>query len=264
MTLAPTLGPMVRQLGASLVEVADRLAKAGFAAAQLDATLPGVRPRELSPLARRDLAGSMTRRGVQLAGIDLFIPRKDFLDDQKMDRAMAAALAGIELAGDLGRIPLSLPLPVKQMDSSARGTLVEAADGRGVTLAIHAEDQLDALSEWIKAVDRPALGMAIDPAAVLARQADADELIHRHSAQLVVARLSDFSITAGGSAQDDAATGLRCIVGQGELSVPSYRIALDLAKARRGPVVLDLRNMENVLAAAVAGKKAWEDAAFGG
>ncbi len=263
LSLAPTAGPVVRQLSLPLADVAQRLAQAGFGSIQLDATLPGIRPRELSPTARRDLLAVLTRRGLALAGVDLFIPRKDFLDAQKIDKAVHAALAGIELAADLGRAPLSIPLPVKQMDKPALETLLEAADGRGVTLAIHAEDQLDALSAWIAEVDAPIAGIAIDPAALLAQSADPDAVIHQHAKRLAVARLSDFTITGGGGDDDQsAATGLRCIVGQGELSVPSYRIALDLATHRRGPVVLDLRNMENTLQAAAVAKKAWENAAF--
>lgn len=273
LTLAPTVGPVVRQLGISLVKVIDQFSAAGFQSVQLDASLSGIRPRELSPVARRDLLGTLTRRGMLLAGVDLFIPRKDFLDGSLVDKAMAAALAGIELAADLGRVPLSLPVPVNKMDSSALSTLVEAADGRGVSLAIHAEDQLKALSEWITRVDLPCLGMALDPAAVLARSKPAEDVVNAHAKKLIVARLSDFTITGGGDDDEDTsdhnqnnsqsnATGLRCIVGQGELNLLAYRIALDLAQSRHGSVVFDLRNMENVMQAAAAGKAAWDDASF--
>lgn len=270
LTLAPTAGPIVRQLGLPLVKVLDQLVKLGFAAVQLDATLSGIRPRDLSPVARRDLAGTCNRRGLRLAGLDLFIPRKDFLDGSKVDRAMNAALAGIELAADLGRVPLSLPVPVSKLDSATLAALVEAADGRGVALAVHAEDQLQALNEWINKVDLPCLGVALDPAAILARSKAAEDVVNANAQKLFVARLSDFTITGGGDDDDDDqnrsrpnATGLRCAIGQGELNLLAYRIALDLATARRGPVVLDLRNMENVIQAAEAGKTAWDDAAFG-
>ena len=270
LTLAPTAGPVVRQLGLPLTKVVDKISAAGFSAVQLDATLSGVRPRELSPVARRDLMGTIRRRGMVLAGLDLFIPRKDFLDNSQVDRAMSAALAGIELAADLGRVPLSLPVPVSKMDSASLATLVEAADGRGVTLAVHAEDQIKALDEWITKVDLPCLGMALDPAAVLARSKPADDMVNTYAKKLRVARLSDFTITGGGDDDDQNdtsvanATGLRCIVGEGELNLLGYRIALDLANARLGPVVLDLRNMENVMKAAAAAKTAWDDAAFNG
>lgn len=254
LSLAPTLGPLVRQTGRKLAQVTAELAKAGFGAAQLDITLPGVRPRELSDTGRKDLRGMFARQGLLLAGLDLFIPRKDFVDEAKLDRAMAAALAGIELAGDLGRLPLSLPLPVKQMDTAARAQLVEAAHGRGVTLAVHAEEQLEDLAKWVEEVDLPELGIALDAAAAQHHAADdkpVDQLVHRYSKRLKVARLSDIT--------DE---GLRCAVGQGVIDLPMLRLALDLAQARRGPVVLDLRNMEHAWQAALAGKEAWDDAAM--
>jgi len=263
LTLAPTVGPVVRQLALPLADITQKLAQTGFGSIQLDATLPGIRPRELSTSGRRDLLAMLRRRGVTLAGLDLFIPRKDFLDSQKVERATEAALAGIELAADLGRVPLSIPLPIKQIDPAVLDVLLQGADGRGVTLAIHAEDQLPELSAWLTKVDQAIAGIAIDPAAILAQGADADQVIHQHASRLAVARLSDFTITGGGDEDGDGhATGLRCIVGQGELSVPSYRIALDLATARKGPVVLDLRNMENTLQAAMSARKAWDNAGF--
>jgi sugar phosphate isomerase/epimerase len=259
--LAPTVGPAVRQSGLSLSKVLDQFTKAGFASVQLDATLPGLRPRELSGQGRRDLLGLFKRRDMILAGLDLFIPRRDLLDKAKVDRAMSAILAGIELAADLGRQLLSLALPVNELSEPTLATIVEAADARGVTLAVHAEDQLQALRDWVTRVDLPVLGMGMDPAGVLAHHDTADEMVHRHARKLVGARLSDFQVTGGGN--DASRSGLRCQVGQGELNLPDYRLALELATGRHGPVVLDLRQMENVMLAATQGKEAWDTATPG-
>lgn len=251
LSLAPTLGPLTRQTGRSITQLLPWLVNEGFTTAQLDITLPGLRPRELSDTGRRDLRATFARQNMTIAGLDLFIPRKDFLEDAKIDRATAAALAGIELAADLGRVPISIPLPIDEMDTSARAQLVDAAQGRGVPLAIHAEDKLDKLASWLDEVDQSLVGIALDTAALLAHHPQPDAVIHKYNKKLLVARLSDLSDQ-----------GLRCVVGQGTLDTMLLRLALDLAQNRKGPIVLDLRNMENTLHAATAGKAAWDNAAL--
>ena len=238
LTLAPTIGPVVQQAAGANGTVrgaVDLLVRHGFRAVQLDASLAGVRPRDLSVRARRDLLGLFTRQGIMLAGVDLFIPRRHFLDGNLVDRAMSATLAAIELAADLGRVALSIALPADGLAEDSRSALVQAADGHGIRLAVHAEDQLDALQKWADSVDLPVLGVGIDPAALLGGGLDPARQVHRLSTRLAVARVSDVSAPTGG--------GIRCEVGRGELDVTGYRIAVDLARQRSGPVVLDLRGL---------------------
>lgn len=266
LTLAPTIRPVVKQTDGTVRTAIDQLVRAGFKSVQLDATLPGIRPRDLDQRARRDLLSVLLRQSMTLAGLDLFIPRRDFVEPEKIDRAMTAAMAAISLAADLGRVPLSLSLPVKTMSEDLRSSLVEAADGHGIRLAIHAEEQFDALLAWVETVDLPALGAAVDPAAVLVQGQNPASAVNRLKKHLAVARLSDVSGSSGrnGSAESEAeaAGGLRCAVGEGDLDVIEYRVALDLAAGRTGPVVLDLRGMENPLHAAAQAQQAWGKAAF--
>lgn len=250
--LAPTIGPMVREAGQSVRTAIEAVAGAGFAAVQMDATLAGLRPRELDERARQDLLALLRRRDLPLAGWDLFIPRKHYLESDMMDRAMQATIAAIELAADTGRVPLSLQLPIGKLAADARQTIIEAADARGVRLAIHAEDQLDAQEAWLADADITALGVAIDPATAIAQKLDPAELVHRFARRLAVARLSDAP----------ASGGERCPVGQGELDIADYRVAVDLAVARAGPIVLDLRGLSNPLTAAATARTAWNRAAF--
>lgn len=271
LTLAPTLRPIARQFDGTVRTAIDRLADAGFRAVQLDGTLPGIRPRDLDQRGRRDLIGVLTRRGMTLAGIDLFLPRRHFLETENIDRAMAASVAAISLAADLGRVPVSISLPVKSLGDDARKAIVEAADGHGVRLAIHAEDAIDELAAWVDRLDLHALGIGIDPAAVLASGKVGDgagndpvKILHRLGRRVAVARLDDLA-GADSDASDDegiCGAGYRCVLGEGDLDVLSYRIALDLAAGRTGPVVLDLRGLENPLAGALAAHKTWEGAAF--
>jgi sugar phosphate isomerase/epimerase len=266
LTLAPTIGPLVHPepTGDGTIRSAlARLAGAGFSAVELDASLPGIRPRELGPRARRDLTALLSRAGLRLAGLELFIPRRHYTQPEHIDRALTATTAAIELAADLGRVPVSLALPVAGMSSDARDALVACADGRGVPLAVHAEDDLEALLTWITRVDLPVLGAGLDPCSVLGSGHDPGAIAQRLGPRLTVARLSDM-IGAPEATKDSAPTvaGVRCPVGQGDLDLVKYRIDVDLAGARSGPVVLDLRGLPDPLGAATAARHAWEHAAF--
>ncbi len=249
LSLAPAVGPVVRQTGRSLRAGVEQLAAAGFRSVQLDATLPGIRPRELNQRARQDLAAMLTRAGAGVAGIDLFIPRDHFAKPDHVDRAMAAATAAIGLAADLGRVPLSIPLPVAKLDESLRSALIEAADAHDVALAVYAEDDLDPLLAWVRDVDLPALGAALDPATLLAQKLDPSQCVHQFGPHLRTARLSDWSPPD------------RCAPGEGDLDMVAYRVAMDLATNRRGPVVLDVRGLPQPVQAAAAALQRWDAAA---
>lgn len=256
MSTAPTVGPIVRQLGVDFRTALQRLANTGIGALQLDATLRGMRPRELDGSARRNLKALLTRSDIRLAGIDQFLPRRHFLDPAEQDRAVHATLAALELAADLGRVPLSIAVPVAEAPKEILDALAEAADARGQPLAIHAEDQFDALESWLQRVDQPVIGASIDPAAIIATGQDALAATHRLGPRLLVGRLSDISDTA-------AAGGLRCAAGEGLLNLHGYRVALDLCSSRLGPVVVDVRGVVNPTETATQSIQAWEDATFG-
>lgn len=197
------------------------------------------------------------RAGVVLAGVDFFIPRAHLLGADHVDRAVAATLAAIELAADLGRVPVSLALPVAKAAAEVKEAIVVAAEGHKVALAVHAEDELDKLVEWLDQVDLPELGAGLDPAAALAAGLDPAGTTHKLARRLVVARLGDWG---GGSSRADA---FRQPVGQGELDVVGYRVAVELAQKRRGPVVADLRGTPDPLSAVRAAMAAWRAAGPG-
>ncbi len=260
LALAPTLRPLVRHRGQGVRQVVDALASSGFEAIQLDAGLAGMRPRELDKRARQDLLAMLARRSMRAGGVDLFIPRQHLLDLQTLDRAVEAMLEAVELAADLGRVPLSTALPVRKMQTGqsaeALAEIVAAAEGRGVGLSVHAEDMLEPLKQWLNEVDLPVVGAGIDAAALLGGDVDPAQTIHHLGPRLMTARLSDASTafgTGGGA--------VRCTVGEGELDLLSFRLALDMAPARQGPVILDLRGLEAPWQAAETAHSRWKDAA---
>lgn len=104
----PPLACTLRGLAAHALAPADSargllgwLARAGAKAAALDATHPELRPRSLDRSARRDLAATLRRAQLALAGIDIFVPAAHLAEPATADRALAAILRAIELAGEL-------------------------------------------------------------------------------------------------------------------------------------------------------------------
>jgi len=252
LTLAPTITPIVRATDGTVKTALSRIAEAGFRCVQLDATLSGIRPRELDATARRDLVATTRRAGLVIGGLDLFIPRDHYIDAAHVDRATQATLAAVQLAGDLGRVSLSINLPIDGLASDVGSALLAGVEAHGVTLVVHAEDQLDKLIPWLGATDSGLVGMGLDPAALLGGRTDPSVIAQSHAEQLAGARLSDN--------RRGLADGSRCPVGTGDLDLMSYRISVDLAPRRRGPVVLDLRGMGSPLDAAVLANQAWDDA----
>jgi sugar phosphate isomerase/epimerase len=245
---------LVRLLGGTVRSAVDRAASLGFEAVQLDATLQGIRPRELSQSGRRDLHALIRRRGAHPAGLDCFIPPAHYTSPDYGERALSATLQAIELAADLGRLPVSLTLPVQTLPTSVANAIVEAADGYSVPVAVHAEGELAALQRWLEAVDLPVLGAGLDPAAALHHELDPARAAQQLGDRLCIARLSDVHRGAGGSG--------RCAPGQGQLDLTSYRVSVDLAERRRGPVVLELRGLASPLTAAEQAGQAWANASF--
>lgn len=249
--LAPAIKPFVTASDGTIRGAIKRVQQGKFEAVQLDATLPGIRPRDLSKRARHDLSSLLRRSDIELAGLDLFLPRKHFIESENVDRATSACLAAITLAADLGRVPVSIGLPLADMTENVTAALAEAADGHGLMLAVHHESNLEALSDWLNTIDLGVVKAGFDPAALLAKEGDAIAAAQKLGKHIGVARLSD--ITDGA---------VRCPVGEGELDVLTYRLTLDLATARTGPVVLDLRGIDNPFAAAATAQNAWKAGAI--
>ncbi len=211
---------------------------------QLDATLAGLRPRELDRSARRDLAAILKRLGVRATGLDLYIPPGHFADTSRADRAMGAVLSGIELMGDLntlgamdGRV-LCLALPPKPVDGLL-ATISAAALEREVVIADFSMPPIGDLP--------PPIRRGLDCAAVLSAGQDPVALA---AAGPGAVRLCDWDgvarVAPGGKG--------------GRLDVRGLAAAL-LVSAPSAPVVIDMRGLSNggVEAAGIA-VQAWKRA----
>src|SRR5262245_53671945 len=204
---------------------------------QLDATVPGLRARELDRSARRDLASRLRRIELGFAGLDLWIPPAHFTDPTSVDRAVAAVASAVGLAGELdslvgaapgGRVvcvelPTNTPVDVVEH-------IGEAGRRAGVLIADHAWPPRS-VSEG------SAVRVGIDPAAVIAAGADPAVSVSRLALPPAAARLSDL-----------AAMG-RVPAGQGKLDRTAYEAAL-VTRGYGGWLVADLRELRDQASAA--------------
>ena len=118
--LAPTLGSFPVHPRKAI----DLLSSHSCRGVQIDARAEGTRPSELGPSARKDLSGLVRRRGMVLAGVDLWLPHSAFLERDTIERAVDRTLECIDLAADLGHCPISMCLP-RSNDSSEIDSALE-------------------------------------------------------------------------------------------------------------------------------------------
>jgi sugar phosphate isomerase/epimerase len=201
----------------------------GYRAVQLDASAPGIRPRELDRSGRRDLAALLRRLELSFSGLDLWIPPAHFADPAQADRALAATSAALELAADLSRLVagdgsrVSVTLPEKATPALVE-SIASAADRVGARIADH---------QWpLRSGGDGPLGIGIDAATLLAAGADPAAEVSRLPGIPASARFSDF------------APGGRVAVGEGRLDVLAYRVAL-ATKGYMRSMVVDLRGVRN-------------------
>lgn len=225
---APTLAPLAG--GGDPRRALAKIAGDGFRFVQLSAALPGMRPRDLDRSARRDLLARLRRIELVPAGVDLWIPPEHYADPEHADRAAGAVIDAVELAADLGRIPLSLRLPEGLEDS-----IVQAWRARAETCGIAIADH--------SATPHALLGAGVDPAVLLAEGKD-PALCVSGAKGLAAARFSDY--------RDES----RTTPGTGCLDVLAYQVAL-VARGFISPVALDLRRLADPRSAAEVASRAW-------
>jgi len=231
--------------------------RAGFAAVQLNAAAPGIRPRDLDRSARRDLAAIIRREGLDLSGADLWIPPEHFTDPVLADRAISAVTGAVELIADLATLVRgtgsAAPRPVLAVTlppATADSTLTEfaaVADRAGVRIADHAVPPRPS-----NPAIEPAIAVGIDPAATLASGLDPAAQASTLAARIASARLSDVSRHVGGG---------RVVPGSrdGRLDLLAYSIALTTS-GFKGHIIADARSLPQPRAAAAAMLEAWRNA----
>ena len=253
--LSPTVALAIAPLTAAAGGVKPALALArriGYEAAQLSAAQAGIRPRDLDGRGRRDLLAELARQSLAPAGLDLFIPHEHWGSPQHQDRAVAAVLAALELAAEMGRIPLSTTLPTEAADDAMVGEIVSAADGRSTPIALHAESDPDGLAALLSRHDTPVLGVGVDPAGVLAGGGEPGGFVLRFADRLLAARLDDYRAASA------LRTPSRVALGSGSLDLDEYRAALAAAN-RLQVLIADPRDLADPAAGAGRALEVWRE-----
>jgi sugar phosphate isomerase/epimerase len=240
-SLAVTLAPLMPAAGLSPRQALERLAAVGFGHIQFSASQPGLRPRELDASARRDLLALLRRHELAPSGIDAWIPLAHFDESASVDRAVAATHGAIDLAADLGRIPVSLILPEA---AEPLQSIMAHAQHHGVPLADHA----------MPIVAREGVGIGIDPAACLANASDPATIVTQYSGRITSARLNDLLRTGQRGPPGDSAGG--------RLDVTAFKIALSIARHRQ-PIIIDARQWSDPWAGIQAASHIWLSADAG-
>jgi sugar phosphate isomerase/epimerase len=206
-------------------------------AVQLDATMRGVRPRELDRSARREVRSMLTRRGVAMSGLDFFIPVAHYVESAHVDRALAALRETIEMAAEMrdsGVTPsVSLELPAK-IDSGTLSTIEAMSQRAGVTLADHAWPLREAGN-----ASRSSIRVGIDPATLLSAGVDVISEVAKLAESPASARVSDWSSIGRAEAGSTA----------GQLDLLAYAVTLSTKQYIR-PLVIDLRSVRDQAAIA--------------
>ena len=239
--LAPTLAAFGNKPRAAL----DRLASLAFRAVQLSASQPGLRPRELDRSGRRDLLGLLRRLDITPAGLDLWIPEAHLRDPVRIDRAVGAIEAALELAADLGRVSLSLLLPRRDESPDPIEQVLEAVIEKSLRFGVPLADC------EVPPSDRADVGVGIDPVIWLSNGRDPVDAVVAHADRVESVRLGDLT-----------ASGDRIAVGdgdQGQLDLGAYRGAL-VRCGYNAPVVVDVRSSGDPWRQLAEAAQAWQTA----
>ncbi len=237
-----TLGVPIQDPRAAIEWVSLLRSKAPtIRAIAIDVTTPGLRARDLSRSDRRDLAATLRRRELDLAGLDLFIPQAHFADPAWAPRAIEVIGQTLGLAGELAplvggssRALVSVHLP-GDLDGSVAQDLGAGAERAGAILADH-HPSAEARSD--------AFVIGVDPASVLMSGGSPAKRATRAGAL----RLSD--------ASDDG----RCAVGGSgsRLELGAYAASASMSGAPH--VVIDVRQLRDPAHAAIQAADAWAGA----
>ncbi len=202
----------------------------GVQSVQIDATMPGLRPRELDNSARRDIRALARRHGIAVSGVDLFIPSTHFTDAAHVDRAMHAVRAALELARDLADDASAAIVATELPEKVSDATLAELRASTQKLGAVLAD------CAWpprtLASIAQADVRIGIDPAAIFATGQDLLETIAKLPQTLTHARLSDLSASG------------RVEPGKGRLDIMSYYVTLT-TKGFLAPLVIDLRGLRD-------------------
>lgn len=224
----------------------DQVHALGVRGIAIDASVPGIRARELTRSARRDLAASLRRRELEFTGLDLWIPPEHFTDPINAHRAIEAVAQAAEMSIELATLvggrskPIVSVLFPENLNETDRLAIGANAQRVGAIIADHQTQQAEHVA---------GIGIGIDPVLVLMNAQSPGKAVTQAGTDLKSVRLSDLSAMG------------RCVVGSqgGKLDVRGYAGALIVASQEW--ITLDVREMPDPKVAVECARQAWLEAA---
>ena len=164
----------LRQPTKAALRIAAELA---FRRLELPAARGELAPENLSQSGRRHLLRLVESYGLKIASLSVDVPGLRLTDPRTADERIARTCAALELAADL-KVPV-VTASVEALTDSKSGDpsaatiealrkIGENADGRGVRYALRPTvDSHDHVGRLLKALACPALGVGLDPGALV-------------------------------------------------------------------------------------------------
>ncbi len=180
----PPASVTLSALGPDLHEGLRAAAAFGCRGVQISAGQPGSRPSDLSDSGRRDLLAAARRHELKITGDDAWVRTEDLLDKERVDSALSATMSAMQMAADLGCIPISLKLPREEEAREIVHAIMTTAERIGVAVLDHGVPVF---------AGEPPLGVGIDAPSWLASGKDVMPGIQEAGERLGAVRLADLS-----------------------------------------------------------------------
>jgi len=132
----PRLGITLAPLASDPRKGLQAIRRLGIPGVQVSAGQKGTRPEDLGQSGRRDLVVSARRLELKITGVDAWLDPDCLSDSARVDDAVSALLGAIDLADDLGRVPVSTRFPGVG-DEGVIEAVLAAASRVGVQLIDH-------------------------------------------------------------------------------------------------------------------------------
>ncbi|MEK6798460.1 MAG: sugar phosphate isomerase/epimerase [Planctomycetota bacterium] len=216
-------------------------AELSFGSVELAAVSGELAPSNLSSSARRHVARLVAGLGLRLSALRADIPGTRLTDPKTVQERVERTWEIIELAADLGvRVVTSAVGAMTHPDSGepsapaceALRRIGEVADARGVSFAIRPSyDDGERIARVLEELGCPAIGVGLDPAAMVMAGTNPLKFIERYAADVLLLHARD--ATAGFPDRPGHETRL----GEGDVDLVGLLAVLEAAEYA-GPYVI--------------------------
>lgn len=244
---APLIGMDLDDLRSDVKDAVRSAQALRFQAIEAGAVVGELSPSALSPSGRRHFRRFVEQHGLRLSALTADMPSLRLTDERTVEQRVDRTCEILELARDLGVEVVAAsvgalthpdtqePSPVA-IDGLRR--IGELADRRGVRFAMR--PQYDAGERIVRVLDAlacPAIGVCLDPAAMVMSGANPLASFERYAAQLALIHARDATAGILTRGTDEARAGRETALGRGDVDLPGLFHAIREAEYHR-PIIL--------------------------